>query len=55
MAALTKKEILAQLEKFGVSSASDLHIYFKEYEEYSTLQNRYTNSSQDYCDGRDNN
>lgn len=39
MTYLTKKEILAQLRKLGLKSASELHKYFREYEEYSTLQN----------------
>lgn len=38
MAALTKKEILAGLKKLGISSASELNSYFREYSEYLTLQ-----------------
>lgn len=38
MAILTKEEILAGLRKLGISSASELDSYFREYSEYLSLQ-----------------
>jgi len=59
MAALTKQEILAQLEKLGISSASEVNTYFQEYEEYSTLQATHHHSThhskQVYYEGTGNN
>jgi hypothetical protein len=49
MTVLTKKEILAQLQKLGVQSSSELNSYVKEYEEYSTLQDSDSRSSQECC------
>jgi hypothetical protein len=51
MAGLTKKEILDQLKKLGVSSSSELNTYFEEYEEYSSLQCLPPHSPQEYYDG----
>ena len=50
MTLLTKKEILAQLEKLGLSSASELNAYFREYEEYSTLQDPQLYPPQEYLE-----
>ena len=55
MAALTKNEILTQLKKFGVSSSSELNNYFKEYEEYFTLQNSPLDYHQEYCERAEDN
>jgi hypothetical protein len=46
MASLSKKEILAQLEKLGVSSASDIDFFVEEYENYSSVQNSPPESAQ---------
>jgi hypothetical protein len=54
MTALTKQEILAQLNKLGISSTSDINIYFQEYEEYSTLQTTHTHSAQAYYSSPEN-
>ena len=54
MAALTKQEILAQLEKLGVNSTSDINAYFQEYEEYSSLQTTHYHSTQVYYEGTGN-
>ncbi len=35
MAALTKKEIIAELKKMGISTTSEINSYYKEYKEYS--------------------
>ncbi len=35
MAALTKKEILAELRKLGIDSTSEINSYYREYKEYS--------------------
>ena len=54
MAALTKQEILAQLKKLGLSSASELNTFFEEYEEYSTLREDHTLSAQAYYSSPEN-
>ncbi len=51
MALLTKKEILAQLEKLGLASASELNVYFREYEEYLTPQDPQLYPPQEYLEG----
>ena len=47
MASLTKKEILAQLDKLGVSSTSDIGSFIEEYENYSSMQNSQPDSAQE--------
>jgi hypothetical protein len=49
MTVLTKKEILDQLQKLGVQSSSELDSYFQEYEEYFTLLDSDSRSSQECC------
>jgi hypothetical protein len=48
MAELTKKEIQDQLKKLGISSSSELRLYSKEYEEYSSSQNPLPYKSREY-------
>jgi hypothetical protein len=55
MAALTKQEILAQLEKLGINSTPDINTYFQEYEEYSILQATHHHSAQVHYEGTGNN
>lgn len=38
MVALTDSEILDELKKFGITSASELKAYYREYSEYFFLQ-----------------
>jgi len=37
MIALKKKEILAELKKFGIDTASERKLYVREYKNYYTL------------------
>ncbi len=39
MAALTRKEIIAELRKLGINNISELKFYLKEYKTYYALQN----------------
>lgn len=48
MAALSKKEILAELKKLGFNSTSELNSCFKDYKQYYTTQNSYTHSLKEY-------
>ena len=40
MDALNKKEVLAELEKLGIDTTSDLNTYFRQYKTYFKLQNK---------------
>jgi len=54
MAALTKQEILAQLENLGIISTPDINTYFQEYEEYSSMQEVHSYSAQVYYSSHEN-
>ena len=55
MPALTKKEILEQLKKIGLSTASELNVYSREYEEYFIMLNPYTHSPREYHERAEDN
>ncbi len=40
MEALNKNEVLAELEKLGIDTTSDLNTYFRQYKTYLKLQNK---------------
>jgi hypothetical protein len=40
MEALNKNEVLAELEKLGIDTTSDLNTYFRQYKTYFKLQNK---------------
>ncbi len=40
MEILSKKEVLAELDKLGIDTTSDLKTYFKQYKTYFKLQNK---------------
>ncbi len=46
MKTLSKKEILAELKRIGISTQVELDLYFREYEKYYCRQLPYTNSVQ---------
>jgi hypothetical protein len=54
MATLTKQEILTQLRKLGIISASEINTFFEEYEEYSTLREVHTCPAQVYYNHPEN-
>jgi len=54
MAALTEQEILAQLKKLGLSSASEINTFFKEYQEYSNVMQGHPHSAQVYYGSTEN-
>jgi len=48
MVALKKKEILAELKKFGIDTTSDERkFYLREYKNYYTMQNYHVYSEQE--------
>jgi len=47
MVALKKKEILAELKKFGIDTTSERKFYLREYKNYYALQNHHVYSQQE--------
>ena len=47
MVALKKKEILAELKKFGIDTTSERKIYLREYQNYFTFENHHVHSQQE--------
>ncbi len=44
MTVLTQLEILEELEKFGVTTPTEIHAYMKEYDKYIGLVNSQSNT-----------